>query len=602
MRRGQWLCHDRATMGRGFLRRAAWLLYWLVGCQASFAAGVADVGVFALPKQGSIELHEVAQTLLSRTAGATPQSFLAMQAPRGLHGVVPFTRDNELWVRLHLRNALPRTGSWHVELALPAADTVTLFQQQGGHWTESSAGDHVPMSQWPIVGRYASFPLQFEPGQERTVVLRIRNAFPIPAPLRIATETTVHRNADVANVGFGLVLGALALLVASCLSQAALYRDLRYFLYALCALLMGLSFAALSGIAGQHLWGNQVPWTDTAKTILPLMGAGVMVWLVSALCSLRTRTRALRRVVVAIGAAVFAMAVAFALMGFVVRPAAAGGFVLACSTGMAVAFSTWRRGDPIGGWVLGAYAPVVLVTLVTVARTLGLAPLDFDGTRWLSVAIALMLPILMMALHLRSKETMALQIRSRELGATDALTGLLGPALFNDRVRAAVARYERSGHDAVLMYVRVANYGRIREVHGGAIADQSMIRCALKVQRLMSDADCSGRVSDDTIGLILEYDTDKAAVQERAAQLIAHGLMAPKGLKPELTLQLHVAANVLSMNALEAGEVHEALSAVLRSMSPRTRRPIRFLDRSSAPEPASALAEEADPQQPAAAL
>jgi two-component system, sensor histidine kinase LadS len=161
-----------------------------------------------------------------------------------------------------------------------------------------------------------------------------------------------------------------------------------------------------------------------------------------------------------------------------------------------------------------------------------------------------------------------------------------------------VSRFERSGHDAVVMYVRVANLARIRELHGASLADQTMIRCAIKVQRLMSTADCIGRVAEDTIALIIEYETDKADVQQRAAQLIAHGLMAPKGLKPELTLHLHVAANVLSANPMEAAAMNDALLAMLQGMSPRTRRPIRFLERTQPEGFSSTLSE--DPQAAAA--
>lgn len=584
-------------VGGAFLRQAVALLGWLAWGAAAFAS-IPDAAV-ALAPQGSLALTERTQALLPRAAGTTPERFVTAPAQQGPAGVAALDETNELWIRLAVRNPTVRAGHWHLEVLLPSADVATLYQRQGAAWGESSAGDRVPISQWPLAGRFASFPLHLEAGEARTLVLRVRNAFPVPVPLRISAESAVHRQHQAGSVGFGLVLGALALLVASCVAQAALYRELRYFLYAMFALLLGLSFGALSGIAGQHLWGDWVEWNDRAKTTLPLLAAGVNVWLVSALCSLRTRARPLRRFVVAVGALIVLLAVAFSVAGVLWRPAAAGGFVVAGFAALAVAYSTWRRGDPIGGWVLAGYAPLVAVTLLVVARTLGLAPFDFDGAPWLAASIGLMLPLLMMALHLRSKETLALQLRNRDLEAMDPLTGLLGPALFLDRVRAAVARFERSGHDAVVLYVRVANYSRIREVHGAGVADQSMIRCAIKVQRLMSEADCIGRVAEDTIALILEYDTDRAAVQERAAQLIAHGLMAPKGLKPELILQLHVVANVLSAYPMQAAAMHDSLSEVLRAMSARTRKPIRFLEPPAADEPT--VPEEADPELPAAA-
>jgi hypothetical protein len=55
-------------------------------------------------------------------------------------------------------------------------------------------------------------------------------------------------------------------------------------------------------------------------------------------------------------------------------------------------------------------------------------------------------------------------------------------------------------------------------------------------------------------------------------------LMPLAGLKPNVTLQFHVVAGVLADTALNAAELQAALQATLDSMSPRTRRPIRFLE------------------------
>ncbi|MEP6791624.1 MAG: hypothetical protein ABI907_09650, partial [Ramlibacter sp.] len=68
------------------------------------------------------------------------------------------------------------------------------------------------------------------------------------------------------------------------------------------------------------------------------------------------------------------------------------------------------------------------------------------------------------------------------------------------------------------------------------------------------------------------------AVTDRAARLIAAGLMPLKGLKPDVTLQFHTAAVLLGERMMEAPDLVDALAALLASMSSRTRRPIRFLE------------------------
>ena len=72
-------------------------------------------------------------------------------------------------------------------------------------------------------------------------------------------------------------------------------------------------------------------------------------------------------------------------------------------------------------------------------------------------------------------------------------------------------------------------------------------------------------------------------VTERATRLIAAGLMPLPGLKPDVTLQFHVAALLLGERPLEPEAIQEALAAQLAQMSPRTRRPIRFIQAEQSP-------------------
>ena len=520
--------------------------------------------------------------------------------------VVALSSDNELWIPLRLHNSARRAAVWQLQVAQPAIDEVTLFEPRGASWIEWSAGDRIARSAWPRTGRYPSFDLQFEPGETRAMFLRVRSAIASPVPARLLDQVAADAADQRANIAFGFVLGALALLVAACLVQAAIYRDIAYFLYGSYALLLGLAYAAISGFAGQLLWGDYPAWNDAAKGVLPVAAAGVSIWLVRALCRVGTRGRALANVSAVFGALVIGVAVLFGVAQTVVPALMAVAMFTAAATVLFIALSTWQRGDAMGGWVFVAHVPLIAVTVLVVLRMFGTAPLEFDSSALTSASIGAILPLLLAALHLRSKELLAVQVRAREFRSIDALTGLLTPPLFSDRVNAAVRRYERSRHNAVVMYIRVANYARIRELHGSAVAEQSMTRAAMKVQRLMPDADCIGRVSESTMGLIFETITARAALTQRAARLVAHGLMPLQEGPPLVTLKLLVVGNVLSENLMEATALQAALENALASMSSRTRRPIRFLEPgASALAPAEGETdadEEAEPDtQPASA-
>jgi two-component system, sensor histidine kinase LadS len=92
------------------------------------------------------------------------------------------------------------------------------------------------------------------------------------------------------------------------------------------------------------------------------------------------------------------------------------------------------------------------------------------------------------------------------------------------------------------------------------------------------DVDTVSRIGEARFGLILEGLSSRIAVTDRAARLIAAGLMPLKGLKPDVTLQFHIAAVLLGERMGDAAELTDALASLLGSMSSRTRRPIRFLE------------------------
>jgi GGDEF domain-containing protein len=140
-----------------------------------------------------------------------------------------------------------------------------------------------------------------------------------------------------------------------------------------------------------------------------------------------------------------------------------------------------------------------------------------------------------------------------------------------------VTRHRRDGEAAAVMYIDLVNHGRIRDYFGTAVAEQSLLRSVIKLRRLLRDVDTASRVGEARFGVILEGASSRASVTARATRLIAAGLMPLPGLKPDVSLQYHVAALVLGERPMDAEAIQQALAAQLARMSPRTRRPIRFL-------------------------
>jgi GGDEF domain-containing protein len=219
-----------------------------------------------------------------------------------------------------------------------------------------------------------------------------------------------------------------------------------------------------------------------------------------------------------------------------------------------------------------------LATVLLVTNVMGFVPSSWLTRYGLMIGLIVEIPLLLIALNFRSRERHGVEARAQTMPTNDALTGLLTGHLFQDRLRQVILRTNRHKEPAAVVYIQLVNYSYIKKTWGVVVAEQSLLRSVIKLRRILSDVDTVGRVDEALFGLILEGVTDRSIVTQLAARLIAAGLMPLKGLKPEVVLQFHVTSVLLGERLGSAVDIHQALTEALQNMSPRTRRPIRFLE------------------------
>lgn len=499
-----------------------------------------------------------------------------------------------LWLRFRLARAAGQQQHWVLEIPAPLLDRATLYQQDSaGRWYAQSAGDHVAVANWPQPGRYPVFRLALPDGQARDIYLSIQHLTRATIPMQFTTEAVHQQEVQLEYLALGAVLGALLLLIAACLTQGWIYRDAVYGWYALYAGAISLAVAAYTGVAGHLLWSNSAYWNEAAKSTLAVLASAASLLFVRKLTGLATLRRA-DAAVLALGIAGVPLALLLNVLQGSASYVVLGGYVaLALTVNLWVAWLSWRRGETSGQWLLLSYLPVSVTAMMSIVRLLGWLPVSF-GTQYAVVAaLALQLPLLLIALALRSRERHGAQTREMALSTQDALTGLLAPHLFHDRLQQVVKAAERHGRtDTAVVFIRLVNHGRIREVHGPAVAEHSLLRSVIKLRRLLRDVDTPSRIAEARFGLIMEGVNSRTVITDRMARLIAAGLMPLPGLNPEVTLQFHAAAVLLGERTMDADQLEEALDHLLDNMSSRTRRPIRFLEPAPGGESQASLASE----------
>jgi GGDEF domain-containing protein len=227
--------------------------------------------------------------------------------------------------------------------------------------------------------------------------------------------------------------------------------------------------------------------------------------------------------------------------------------------------------------VFFAYLPLALAVLAAVMRAIGWIPISWIVQYGVVIAMLIEVPMLMVALNIRSRERHAAQTREEALPTQDALTGLLTEHLFQDRLQQAVARSRRYGEDAAVVVVSLVNHRQITAIHGSTMTEQSLLRSVIMLRRLLRDVDTAARIGPSQFGLILEGVKSRDQVTQLGARLISLGLMPLKGFTPEVTLQFQFAGVLLREFTEDVTVLQPRLLDLLTGISPRSRRPIRFL-------------------------
>jgi diguanylate cyclase (GGDEF)-like protein len=485
-----------------------------------------------------------------------------------------------LWLHYRLVRGRNDRNGWLLVFPMPLLDLVTIYQREArGQWLSQTAGDTVAVASWPEPGRYPHFRLDLAPGQVRDVYVRIKHLTAADFPIQLISESAYDQRIQIEYLGLGLTFGALMLLIATCLAQSLVYRDRVYAWYALYALVTMLGVSAYAGVAAHLIWPGFGALGDAPPACLAILAAAAALLFVRNLTGISARHPVIDEMAYWAGLAGIVLAAAFPMLEKPVGPMALAAYVAATSiTNIWIAWASWRRGDIVGAWVLVAYFPFAVAVGMAVLRLFGWLPVSFGTQYAVVVATAAQMPLLLVALNIRSRERHGAEIREQALSSQDALTGLLAPHLFHDRLRQVVARHKRDRENAAVVFIDLVNYPRIKSGYGSAVAEQSLLRSVIKLRRLLRDVDTVSRIGEARFGLILEGVTSRIAVTDRAARLIAAGLMPLKGLKPDVTLQFHIAAVLLDERKWEFPELVDALDGLLGGMSPRTRRPIRFLE------------------------
>jgi GGDEF domain-containing protein len=504
----------------------------------------------------------------------------------------PIAAFDTLWIKLRLVRPVGSPPTWTLNIPLPFLDAASLYQPDAnGGWAVQSAGDTLPQSQWHTRGLYPEFVLNLPTDTPQDVYLQVRNFKDLSVPIRIASAPVREIERLREMMGTGLMLGALL--------SMALLSVMRYLEHhnhidgwaAAYSLLITLTVAQVGGVLNAFVWSALPEFGNYASSVLPVVAVGCALIFIHTLSTRSSHLPTYHAVLSSVGWACVASVVTYAVFDRFVAEWICNVFILvALCIGMVATVVSWRDGSLVGRWLITAMLPQFLGVMYLFAEGLGLVPPFWEMRYVTSAAVAVSVPALVYALSQITHDRKELVMRARHLPTQDALTGLLIPEVFQTHLNEAVQRAIDSREPMGLVVVRVVNHEFIRETYGDATAEHCLLRAVIKLQRVLRDVDPAGRIDTADFALLLKGVPNRQTLTERMVTLIASGLIPLPDLVPEVTLQFQATCVLLQENPVPADRVLADLRELLSGMSPRTRRPIRFLE--ALPTEASVISDE----------
>ena len=466
-------------------------------------------------------------------------------------GIYPLKPFQSLWIRFTIPPA-PDAERWVLEIPYPALDRASLYTKNRiGQFTEQRAGDLTAVNRWPTPHRYPLLLVAFHAEEPTHYLLRLENAQGFSAPLRFVSARYTLRSEQLISVFLGVYFGIAALGFATGVIGLILLRDRAYLYYGLCSALVGLTLAALSGVASLHLWPNSPDWADRSLTILGSLALVSFTLLNATVVSLAERSKALNRLVWAIAVVGLALAVVLGVTDSALRLKLLVPYLLlVIAVVLSVNLWAWRYGDRFGGWLLLSAAPFTITWAISIARYLQWIPQSFATEQGGLASMAFQLPILLAVLVLRSQGQRENRRRIMGLDRIDPATGLINEQVFEERLLRMNARSERLKHNSVVVVIDVINTEQTQRDFGRKVADQLPLRVASRLLSTIRDIDSVARLSDRRFGLLVEGPISAEEAATLGPRIIARCLMPFKGLHSECMAKVRVAYALVPLQGM----------------------------------------------------
>ena len=504
-------------------------------------------------------------------------------SPTPPRGIYPLRPGQALWIRFTTAPT-PTQERWLLEIPYPALDRALLYTPRPAststgssspQWIEQRAGDLTPVNQWQTPHRHPLLLLDMNTDRPVQYLLRIENAQGFSAPINFVNARYVLRNEQRYSIFLGAYFGMAVLGLLVGVAGVLWLRESVYFFYGVCAVLIGLTQAATSGVAGLLLWPNSAYWADRSLVVLGVLGLVAFLQLNATVVYLAQRSKRLNTLVLAVTLAGVALCGALLITESAIRLKLTIPYMLLVMVlGVSVNLWAWRHGDRFGGWLLLSMTPFALGLSLAVARYLQWLPLSLLTEHAMLASMAFQLVSMVAVLAARSQHKRASRRRIQRLDRIDPATGLINQPVFIERLDGMIARSERFKNQSAVLVIDIINTEQTQRDFGRKAADELPLRVASRLLTTAREIDSAARLSERRFGMLVEgpFTADDAA--SLGPRIVARCLMPYKGLHIDCVAQVRVAYALTPYYGLDAERLLGRLEERLASAAPNDKRAV----------------------------
>ncbi|KAF6687814.1 response regulator [Pseudomonas sp. EKM23D] len=284
------------------------------------------------------------------------------------------------WLKLNLHyvphNAEARR-TWLLELAYPPLDHLDLYlpDSTGTYRLVRRTGDALPFASREIRQNNYLFKLDFTPGEDKTVYLRVQSEGSIQAPLTLWSSTAYLEQQPLRLYVLGLIYGVLLGMLVYNLFIYLSVRDTSYLYYIFYIASFGLYQLSVNGAAVEYFWPNNPWWANAATPFL--IGASALFGSLFARSFLHTaqHSRWINRVLLALVACGAVVMLLSLMTSYALALRLATGLALVFTVTIFVAaIKAWYCGQRVARYFIIAWSAFLLGGVVNTLMVLGYLP------------------------------------------------------------------------------------------------------------------------------------------------------------------------------------------------------------------------------------